>query len=40
MFLSNDIDFVEMSTDKPFAFALAEFLKERLAKGKYIVPMR
>lgn len=35
-----DIDYLELVTDKPFVPYLAEFLKERVEKKKFIVPTR
>lgn len=40
IFKESDIEFLELTTDKPFALYLAEFLKERAEKRKYVVPKR
>jgi uncharacterized protein (DUF58 family) len=38
IFKDSGIDFLELTTDKPFAPYLAEFLKERLERRRFIVP--
>lgn len=35
-----EIDLLELTTDKPFPVPLTEFLKERVEKRKYVVPIR
>ncbi len=40
IFLDCGIDLLDLTTDKPFPFSLAEFLKERVEKRKYITPIK
>lgn len=40
LFKGADIDLLDLTTDKPFASHLAEFLKGRIEKRKYITPTR
>ena len=40
IFNDADVDFVELDTGQVFTFPLAEFLRERVEKRKYIVPGR
>lgn len=40
IFTDSNIDFLELTTDKPFPSLLAEFLKERIEKRKFIMPAR
>lgn len=40
IFEDADIDVLDLTTDKPFAPLLAEFLKERVEKRKFIIPKR
>ena len=39
-FEENGIDYVELLTNEPIATSLAEFLKERVGKKRYIIPNR
>ena len=34
-FKSSEVDFLEISTDKPFVFDLIEFMQRRVKKGVY-----
>ncbi len=38
IFTDAGVDFLELTTDKEFLFPLADFLKERVKKGKFITP--
>jgi len=40
VFSDSGVDFIELTTEKPFATPLSEFLKERIEKRKFITPMR
>lgn len=40
IFLDCGVDFLDLTTDKPFPFPLAEFLIERIEKRKYIIPIK
>jgi len=40
IFIDTNVDFLSLTTDKPFPFYLAEFLRERVRKGKHLTPTR